>query len=92
MLVVLHVAIQRHLTSHHIIQSRQMRFYYLSVLIHHVNLVVVWYLMHQTLFLLQGRKVIVTEIVLLLLQTVVDLLVENLRLAVKLVKHFLLHA
>jgi hypothetical protein len=48
--------------------------------------------MHQTLFLLQGRKVIVTEIVLLLLQTVVDLLVENLRLAVKLVKHFLLHA
>ena len=91
-LVVLHVAIQRHLTSHHIIQSRQMRFYYLSVLIHHVYLVVVWYLMHQTLFLLQGRKVIVTEIVLLLLQTVVDLLVENLRLAVKLVKHFLLHA
>lgn len=59
-LVVLQVAVQRHLPSHHIIQSRQMRLHYLSVLIHHVNLVVVWYLMHQSFLLLQRCKVVVT--------------------------------
>lgn len=75
LVLLLQVTIQRNLPSNHIIQSRHMWLHYLSVLIHQVDLEVVWNLLHYILLLLYGCEVVVPEVVLLLLQTVVDFLV-----------------